>query len=127
MSTTLMRAHPLLFGYVRALPELDSATVACLTDELAYFAAREDFLLVGVYVERRWLHSVAWDALVTDCSRYGVRNVVVPDSKHLHTLPALSFVMQSVIEDAIGGHVWFVHPDAAEELPCPSRPRSAAP
>lgn len=127
MSAALMRSRRLLFGYVRALPELDSATVACLTDELADFADREGFLLAGVYVERRWLHSVAWDALVTDCYRYGVRNVVVPDSQHLHTLPALSFVMQSVIEDAIGGHVWFVHPDAAEELPCSSRPRSAAP
>jgi hypothetical protein len=117
----------LLFGYVRALPELDSATVACRIDELADFAAREDFLLAGIYVERRWLHSVAWDALVTDCYRYDVRNVVVPDSKHLHTLPALSFVMQSVIEDAIGGHVWFVHPDTEEYPPCPSRPRSATP
>lgn len=127
MPTGLMRARPLIFGYVRALPELNPVTVTRLTDELAHFAAREGFLLAGVYVERRWLHSVAWDALVTDCCCYDVRNVVVPDSNHLHTLPALSFVMQSVIEDAIGGHVWFVHPDAEEYPPCPSRPRSAAP
>lgn len=118
---------PPAYGYVRALPDLDDQAVSHLHDELAHFAVAAGFTLAGVFVERRWLHLSAWDALVDHCNRYEVRNVVVPNSEHLHTLSALSFVMQSVVEDVIEGRVWFLHP-LAEELPCPSRPpRSAAP
>lgn len=127
MTSTLMRTRPLIYGYVRALPELDLLTVERLSEELADFAEREGFTLADVYVERRWLTLAAWDALVATCNRHDVRNVVVPNSAHLHTLPALSFVMQQVIEDVIGGHVWFVHPDIEDPSPWPSRPRSAAP
>jgi hypothetical protein len=125
--TDLMRPRPLIYGYVRALPELDISEVLRLSSELREFSEREGFTLAEVFIERKWLHLVAWDALVTNCNRHDVRNVVVPDSTHLHTLPALSWAMQSVIEDAIGGCVWFVHPDGSEELPCPRLPRSAVP
>lgn len=117
---------PPIYGYVRALPDLDDQAVSHLHDELADFAVAAGFTLAGVFVERRWLRLAAWDALVDHCNRHEVRNVVVPHSEHLHTLPALSFVMQSVIEEVIGGCVWFVHPDT-EELSCPSRSRSTAP
>jgi hypothetical protein len=66
---------------------------------------------MDIFVERQWLHTVAWDALVATCNREGIRNVVVPDYRHLHAMPALSFAMQSVIEDAIQGRVWCVRPD----------------
>jgi uncharacterized membrane protein YagU involved in acid resistance len=118
---------PPIYGYVRALPDLDDQAVSHLHDELAHFAFAAGFTLARVFVERRWLRLAAWDALVDHCKQHEVRNVVVPTSEHLHTLPALSFVMQSVIEDVIGGCVWFVHPDTAEELSCPSRSRSTAP
>jgi hypothetical protein len=118
---------PPIYGYVRALPDLDDQAVSHLHDELADFAVAAGFTLARVFVERRWLHLAAWDALVDHCNRHEVRNVVVPRSEHLHALPFLSFVMQSVIEDVIGGHVWFVHPDAEEPSPCQSRPRSLAP
>jgi hypothetical protein len=103
---------PPLLGYVRALPELAEQAVSCLCDELATFAEREGFALLHVYVERKWLHDAAWDALVEHCARDQVRHVVVPTYEHLHTMPALSFLMQAVIEEAIDGCVWFVRSDA---------------
>ncbi|QYA94398.1 hypothetical protein KZO11_12125 [Streptomyces anulatus] len=113
--------RPLAYGYVRALPELRADAVAQLQSELARFAHQEGFALAEVFVEQRWLHTVAWDALVTSCKQHGVRNVVVPDYRHLHSLPGLSFVMQQVIEDVIDGRVWCARSDAAvEEAPVSS-------
>lgn len=108
MTTT----QPLLLGYVRALPELADHAVNRLCEELTAFAEREGFVLLDIYVERKWLHVAAWDALVEHCARADVRHVVVPTYEHLHSLPALSFVMQAVIEEAIDGSVWFARADA---------------
>ncbi|MET4669149.1 hypothetical protein [Streptomyces sp. PvR018] len=107
--------QPLAYGYVRALPELRADAVAQLQSELARFAHQEGFTLAEVFVEQRWLHTVAWDALVMSCNQHDVRNVVVPDYRHLHSLPGLSFVMQRVIEDVIDGRVWCARADATVE------------
>ncbi|MFB8777136.1 hypothetical protein [Streptomyces broussonetiae] len=90
MSTETIQVRRPIYGYVRALPELHITEVLRLSRELHVFAEREGFTLAEVFIERKWLHSVAWDALVTNCQRHSVRNVVVPSSDHLHTLPALS-------------------------------------
>ncbi|MFJ8400169.1 hypothetical protein ACIQ9K_06775 [Streptomyces microflavus] len=118
--------RPSAYGYVRALPELRSNAVAQLQSELARFAHQEGFALVEVCVEQRWLHTVAWDALVASCKRHDVRNVVVPDYRHLHSLPGLSFVMQRVIEDVVDGRVWCARSDAAVEEATVSSVGSAA-
>ncbi|MDX2404912.1 hypothetical protein NJO91_17545 [Streptomyces microflavus] len=118
--------RPLAYGYVRALPELRADAVAQLQSELARFAHQEGFSLAEVFVEQRWLHTVAWDALVASCKQHGVRNVVVPDYQHLHSLPGLSFVMQQVIEDVIDGRVWCARSDAAVEEATVSSVGSAA-
>ncbi|MFE1887215.1 hypothetical protein [Streptomyces microflavus] len=112
---------PVIYGYVRALPELPVHAVTRLRHELTEFAEREGFALAEVFVEHRWLHTVAWDALVMSCNQHDVRNVVVPDYRHLHSLPGLSFVMQRVIEDVIDGRVWCARADATvEEATAPS-------
>ncbi|MDN3263288.1 hypothetical protein QWJ26_26460 [Streptomyces sp. CSDS2] len=103
---------PLIYGYVRALPELPVHAVQRLHGELSDFAEREGFALAEVFVEHRWLHTAAWDALVMSCNRHDVRDVVVPDYRHLHSLAALSRVMQTVIEETINGRVWFARADA---------------
>ncbi|MEV7165736.1 hypothetical protein AB0N60_26850 [Streptomyces microflavus] len=105
--------RPLAYGYVRALPELRANTLVQLQSELVRFAHQEGFALAEVFVEQRWLHTVAWDALVMSCKQHGVRNVIVPDYRHLHSLPGLSFVMQRVIEDVISGRVWCARSDGA--------------
>ncbi|MFJ7189695.1 hypothetical protein [Streptomyces bacillaris] len=107
--------RPLAYGYVRDLPELQADAVVQLKSELVRFAHQEGFTLAEVFVEQRWLHTVAWDALATSCKQHGVRNVIVPDYRHLHSLPGLSFVMQQVIEDVIDGRVWCARSDAAVE------------
>ncbi|MFF2534500.1 hypothetical protein [Streptomyces cyaneofuscatus] len=107
--------RPLAYGYVRTLPELRADAVVQLKSELVRFAHQEGFTLAGVFVEQRWLHTVAWDTLVTSCKQHGVRNVIVPDYRHLHSLPGLSFVMQQVIEGVIDGRVWCARSDAAVE------------
>lgn len=118
--------RPPAYGYVRALPELRASAVAQLQSELARFAHREGFALAEVFMEQRWLHTVAWDALVASCKQHGVRNVVAPDYRHLHSLPGLSFVMQQVIEDVIDGRVWCARSDAAAEDTTVSSVGSAA-
>jgi hypothetical protein len=106
-----VNVKPLIYGYVRALPELPVRSVQQLKEELTDFAQREGFTLGEVFVEHRWLHSVAWDALVMSCDRHGVRDVVVPDYRHLHSTAALSRVMQEVIEETLSGRVWFARAD----------------
>lgn len=118
--------QPLAYGYVRALPELRADAVAQLQSELARFAHQEGFTLAEVFVEQRWLRTAAWDALVASCKQHGVRNVVVPDYRHLHSLPGLSFVMQRVIEDVIDGRVWCARSDAAVDEAAVSSVGSAA-
>lgn len=118
--------RPLAYGYVRALPELRGDAVAQLQSELARFTHQEGFILAEVFVEQRWLHTAAWDALVASCKQHGVRNVVVPDYRHLHSLPGLSFVMQQVIEDVIDGRVWCARSDGAVEEATASSVGSAA-
>ncbi|MDX3277303.1 hypothetical protein [Streptomyces scabiei] len=113
MALEQANVRPLIYGYVRALPELPVHAVALLRQELTDFAEREGFALAEVFVEHRWLHTVAWDALVMSCNRHDVRNVVVPDFRHLHSLPVLSRVMQMVIEETIDGCVWVARTDAS--------------
>ncbi|MER6703605.1 hypothetical protein [Streptomyces fumanus] len=110
-----VNVKPVIYGYVRALPELPVHSVQQLKQELSDFAQREGFTLAEVFVEHRWLHSVAWDALVMSCDRHGVRDVVVPDYRHLHSTAALSRVMQAVIEEMMSGRVWFAR--AHESVP----------
>ncbi|MEU4653925.1 hypothetical protein AB0G32_08295 [Streptomyces sp. NPDC023723] len=105
-------ARPPIYGYVRALPELSVHAVQQHREALTDFSEREGFTLAGVFVELRWLHTVAWDALVMSCNLHGVRDVVVPDYRHLHSMAALSRVMQTVIERAINGRVWVARADA---------------
>lgn len=107
--------RPLIYGYVRTLPELPVHAITRLHQELTDFAEREGFALAEVFVEHRWLQTTAWDALVMSCNQHDVRNVVVPDYRHLHSLPGLSFVMQRVIEDVIDGRVWCARADATVE------------
>lgn len=107
--------RPRAYGYVRALPELQDDTVIHLQSELSRFAHQEGFALVEVFVEQSWLRTAAWDALVASCKQHTVRNVIVPDYGHLHSLPGLSFVMQQVTEDVIDGRVWCARSDAAVE------------
>ncbi|QCW79133.1 hypothetical protein EQG64_22625 [Streptomyces sp. S6] len=116
----------LAYGHVRALPELRADAVVQLQGELVRFAHQEGFALAEVFTEQRWLHTVAWDALVASCKQHGVRNVVVPEYPHLHSLPGLSFVMQQVIGDVIDGRVWCAHSDASAEEATVSSVGSAA-
>lgn len=112
MNATPARRNEPIYGYIRALPELDVEEVLILSGTLLRWCWDNNFQLVDVFVERRWLHTVAWDALVMNCNRNDVRNVVVPDYRHLHTLPALSFAMQTVIQEVIQGRVWCARPDS---------------
>ncbi|WP_103530560.1 hypothetical protein [Streptomyces sp. SM11] len=111
MSAEPARMKPPIYGYIRALPELDPEELLMTSGQLLRWAWDNHFHLAEVFVERRWLHTTAWDELVGSCNRHGVRDVVVPDYRHLHSLPALSHVMQSVIEDVIQGRVWCARPD----------------
>ncbi|WP_053913933.1 hypothetical protein VM636_19145 [Streptomyces sp. SCSIO 75703] len=108
----MTRVKPTAYGYIRALPDLSVHTVERLRSDLSAFAGRDHFALEKVFVEHRRQQSAAWDALVMFCTEHGVRNVVVPDYRHLHSMPELARLMRAVIEDALAGRVWFARTDA---------------
>jgi hypothetical protein len=104
-------SKPLVHGYVRALPGLTSQEIDHLRGDIDTFAFREGFALPQVFIEHTWTRVSAWEALDNACRRDQVRDVIVPSWDHLNKVYSLSFIAQKVLQDAIGGHVWFVSTD----------------
>jgi hypothetical protein len=117
----MMDAKNLIYGYIRALPELPVHAVGRIREEMSLFADREGFALTEVFIEHKWLQSAAWHALIAGCTKNDVRDIVVPDARHLHTINSLSGLAQRVLEDIIGGRVWLLRSDLSD-LSVPYRP-----
>jgi hypothetical protein len=109
---------PPIYGYLRVLPDLDQQAVSHVHDELVNFAARADFYLMNIFIERKWARFVAHDALVEHCRKNAVTNIVVPSIEHLHRMPVLGLVMQEELQELIGGRVWIAASESEEPL-CP--------
>ena len=78
-----MTTRPTLLGYVRADALSCAEELAAATDSLAAFASAEGFTLGTVYTERDAAESAAFNALLEEVKRSGVRAVVVPTMNHL--------------------------------------------
>lgn len=98
--------RPLMIGYLRALPSMDADAIEAAQAQMRALAEAEGFAMVKVFVEQQWLHTSALDAMVTYAAEHQVRNVVVPSTPHLHSVPALAFIAQVVMQQAVGGLVW---------------------
>lgn len=122
MTDDTIHPRPLCVGYLRRLPGADPKEEPRLIAELCAFAEREGFTPELVFIERRWQRTLALNALIAYCTQRDIRNVLVPTSEHLNTLPPLADISQEALAQDVGGQVWIVTP-AEEELSCP--PRSA--
>ena len=78
-----MTTRPTLLGYVRADALSCAEELAAATDSLVAFASAEGFTLGTVYTERDAAESAAFNALLEEVKRSGVRAVVVPTMNHL--------------------------------------------
>ncbi|MFF5004753.1 hypothetical protein ACFY3G_18215 [Streptomyces phaeochromogenes] len=87
--------------------------------DIASFAEREGFTVSLVFVETRWQRALALNAMTAYCQRHNIRNVIVPTSEHLNTLPALAELSKELLQQDIGGQVWIVAP-TKEEPSCQS-------
>jgi hypothetical protein len=108
-------------GYVRALPGIDMGDVVRLSGDMARLAEREGFTLVEVFIEKEPARTTALEALTRYCQRHDIRNVVVPTSEHLNTLPVLATLAKELLQEEIGGQVWIVT-STDEEPSCPPTP-----
>lgn len=102
-------------GYLRRLPGVDEQQ---LMANLIALATREGFTLMLVFIEKEPQRASALNALVRYCQDLRIRNVVVPTTDHLNTLPGLAYLAKELLEQEIGGQVWIVAP-VLEEVPCP--------
>ncbi|MEU3251094.1 hypothetical protein [Streptomyces sp. NPDC006997] len=88
--------------------------------DMAAFAERKGLVLSMVFVEKRWLRTLALNALTAYCKGHGIRHVVVPTSEHLNQLPMLLVLFKQELEQEIGGHVWIVASAEGESSGAPS-------
>ncbi|MEU6757583.1 hypothetical protein [Streptomyces sp. NPDC046685] len=122
MSSDTVNLRPLCVGYLRLrLTDSDQTEQQHVT-AIAAFAEREGFALSLLFVEKRWSRTLALNALTAHCIHHGIRNVIVPSSEHLNSLPPLADLSQEALAQDIGGQVWIVAP-TEEDQSCP--PRSA--
>lgn len=108
-------------GYLRALPGIDMADVVRLSGGMARFAEHQGFTLAEVFIEKEPARTTALAAMTQYCQRHDIRNVVVPTSEHLNTLPVLADLSKELLQEEIGGQVWIVT-STEEELTCPPTP-----
>ncbi|MFC8008952.1 hypothetical protein [Streptomyces cinereoruber] len=85
---------------------MDDQAVNDAVDAMRVFAGQEGFALADVLVEHQWLHTNALDRLVDLCQLRDIRNVVVPTTAHLNTVPALALIAQVSLQQAVDGLVW---------------------
>lgn len=78
MTSALGSIRPLILGYIRADPLTTDRELAIGTAELASFAEREGYALGTVFIERMGPVPVAFEAMLTEAARAGVRAVVMP-------------------------------------------------
>lgn len=118
MTGDTIKPRPLCVGYLRRLPGANPQEERHLIAALSVFAEREGLTLALVFVERLWQRTLALNALTAYCVQHDIRNVIVPTSAHLNTLPMLADLSKEQLQQDIGGQVWIVTP-AEEELSCP--------
>ncbi|MCX5063771.1 MULTISPECIES: hypothetical protein [unclassified Streptomyces] len=116
-----MNAKQRALGYVRVLPGVDMGDVVCLSGDMARFAEHEGFTLAEVFIEKEPARTTALEAMTRYCQRHDIRNVVVPTSEHLNTLPMLATLAKELLQEEIGGQVWIVA-STNEEVSCPPTP-----
>lgn len=124
-SSTLggLSLKPLIYGYLRRLPEMDDAVEARLIAELVAFTRAEGFTLGELFIEADWGGTASLHALTDHCRLDEVRHVVVPSLDHLNTIPVLADVSKDELSKAINGQVWIVRPEIEESSCSPATSR----
>ncbi|WP_427921144.1 hypothetical protein [Streptomyces sp. cg40] len=119
MTGDTINHRPLCAGYLRRLDGVDDQVEQRLIADMCALSAREGFTLTLVFIEKQPGYTAALDAMTHYCQRHDIRNVVVPSSQHLNTLPSLAYLAENLLQQDIGGRVWIAAPTKEEEMSCP--------
>lgn len=118
MTGDTIHPRPLCAGYLRRPDEVDERVEQQIIATMAAFAQGEGFTLTLVFIEKQPGHTAALHAVTRYCQHHDIRDVVVPTSEHLNTLPSLAYLAKNLLQQDIGGQVWIVAP-TEEESSCP--------
>ena len=118
MTGDTIHPRPLCAGYLRRLDGVDDQVEQQLIADMCALAQREGFTLTLVFIEKRPSRTAALDAVTRYCQHHGIRDVVVPSSEHLNTLPSLAYLAEELLQEEIGGQVWIAAPSKEEEPSC---------